>query len=246
MSDGYVLVINNEDFTQNPRHGSSEDVRLLREFFQEKLCWPDFHLETDKTVEEMRKIVKRTSQTDFQRFSAFFMFILSHGCEEGIYGIQQGVIKVDEIIKHFSGEKCPSLVNKPKIFFMQACRGDMDDEGYTLQRDKMEKNFTNRINIPNFSDFLIAYPCVPGYTALRTRKGTVFIKTLVHILKHFCDKEHLVDMLIRVNYIVAGTNNLQTIKSMPCEDIRLRMKCYFYPFFDKVIKKFELGHEEDS
>ena len=48
----------------------------------------------------------------------FLLAILSHGDEGVIYGTD-GIIQLDMLINPFKGDKCPSLIGKPKIFIIQ-------------------------------------------------------------------------------------------------------------------------------
>ena len=48
---------------------------------------------------------------------------MSHGEREGIYGIDGNVVTFKDILDKFMGRNCTALIDKPKIFFVQACRG---------------------------------------------------------------------------------------------------------------------------
>ena len=70
-------------------------------------------------------------QIDFTNYSCFMAFIMSHGDECGIAGTDykkgKNTIKVDTLSSYFTPNKCEGLKNKPKIFFIQACRGTKRD-----------------------------------------------------------------------------------------------------------------------
>lgn len=52
-------------------------------------------------------------------YDCFVCFILSHGCEnEIIYGVD-GQLKLYDLIEKVKGSNCPSLIGKPKLFFVQ-------------------------------------------------------------------------------------------------------------------------------
>lgn len=53
---------------------------------------------------------------------AFILFIMSHGKRGRVYGVDGVSISIDEISAMFCGNNCPSLLGKPKIFFIQACQ----------------------------------------------------------------------------------------------------------------------------
>ncbi len=55
---------------------------------------------------------------DHSDADCFVCVILSHGEEGSVYGTN-GIIKLEKIFKNFKGDICPSLAEKPKIFFIQ-------------------------------------------------------------------------------------------------------------------------------
>ena len=57
------------------------------------------------------------------------MAILSHGIEDGFVYASDGLMKIDEFVNAFKPSNCPSLFQKPKLFFIQACRGYEMDNG---------------------------------------------------------------------------------------------------------------------
>lgn len=58
------------------------------------------------------------SQEDHSRNASFACVLLSHGDEGMIYGTD-GVEKFEDLTKYFKGDRCKSLVGKPKLFFIQ-------------------------------------------------------------------------------------------------------------------------------
>ena len=58
--------------------------------------------------------------------------VLSHGQEKGIYATDGIVINFTFILDALDGQRCPLLVNKPKLFFFQACRGVRVQRGFDV------------------------------------------------------------------------------------------------------------------
>ncbi|XP_035520769.1 caspase-3-like [Morone saxatilis] len=97
------------------------------------------------------------SKEDHSQSASFVCVLLSHGDEGVIYGTD-GAEKFENLTKHFKGDRCKSLVGKPKLFFVQACRGSQLDDG--VETDSVSEQTSERI--PVEADFLYAYSTAPG------------------------------------------------------------------------------------
>jgi len=81
------------------------------------------------SVQDIREQLKKVSSRDHTAYDAFILVILSHGKQDGVYGIdgdlktESGFVLLDDITSLFDGANCPSLMGKPKMFFIQACQG---------------------------------------------------------------------------------------------------------------------------
>uniref|UniRef100_A0A8D0WP17 Caspase family p20 domain-containing protein n=1 Tax=Sus scrofa TaxID=9823 RepID=A0A8D0WP17_PIG len=105
------------------------------------------------------------SEEDHRNSACFACILLSHGEENFIYGTD-GVTAIKDLTVHFRGDRCKTLLEKPKLFFIQACRGTELDDG--IQADSGPINDTDanpRYKIPVEADFLFAYSTVPGITS---------------------------------------------------------------------------------
>jgi caspase 7 len=58
--------------------------------------------------------------------------VLSHGQEKGVYATDGIIISFTSILDALDGQRCPSLINKPKLFFFQACRGVRVQRGFDI------------------------------------------------------------------------------------------------------------------
>lgn len=142
------------------------------------------------------------------------------------------------IWEHFTDEKCPSLVNKPRIFLIQACQGKDSDEGFGVPMERCRRRAPGRDIIP-FSttkykpfdavqidkkktlpqkDFLIVYSTMPGFLSYRdTEAGTWFIESLCNVLNTNKHELDLFQMLTLVNQRVAIDYQSDAAnKQMPC------------------------------
>ena len=132
---GECLIINQifEDDPTSRRDGTKKDEMDLVELFEYLGCKNNVLVERDLTSEEMMTVLKnfryklRISKPDF-----FVLVILSHGKRnprtgtEYILDIKKRGVPLRKITNMFiDGQKCPSMVGKPKLFFVQACRGEI-------------------------------------------------------------------------------------------------------------------------
>jgi len=53
----------------------------------------------------------------------FIMFVMSHGKDNYVFGSDGQPVRINEIITPFTNVNCTFLKNKPKLVFIQACRG---------------------------------------------------------------------------------------------------------------------------
>lgn len=152
----------------------------------------------NQTAEQMKTILKTHSRNQHDG-DCFVCCILSHGSADGVIGTDGGNIKGAEIYDIFNGMLCPSLINKPKVFFIQACRGKQNhpmvkvqSDGYTegkageenVKEEELETDSV-QITIPAEADFLVARSTVKGYYSFRSDSGSWFIQSLCeHLTKH--------------------------------------------------------------
>lgn len=109
--------------------------------------------------------------------------VMSHG-DSGTLCSYDDKYTVYELWSKFTKTKCPSLRGKPKLFFIQACRGDNVDSGIDLMcpnetyfQDQSLPNCNSITDIsifkldqqelemfltPNEPDFLIGYATIAG------------------------------------------------------------------------------------
>ena len=226
---GYVLVINNYIFPQRAdveRTGSNDDVRNLTNLFD------DFgfrsRVQNNQTGSEMLSLLKETAEKDFSKYDCFVCVILSHGSKDGIYGTDEEVINIEAITSLFRRNECPSLEGKPKIFLIQACRGNQRDR-VPVESDSDPMVFSNR-SLPADADFLICFASAPGHQSYRQASlGSWFINSVFEVFKEHAEREHIMDMMLRVNNQVAGYFSRDGLKQMPCQVCMLTKKVFFQP-----------------
>ncbi|XP_026111544.1 caspase-8-like [Carassius auratus] len=231
---GICVIINNVDFaTMDVRRGSDEDQKCLAEVFR----WLGFVVEEhrNKTAAEMKYLLKDVGKT--VHGDCFVCCILSHGIEKGVCGTDGAVISVDEIREPFNGNNCQRLTGKPKLFFIQACRGKRNQQPVQVQADapddgesEMEEDGDNfDITIPVDTDFLIARSTIDGHLSYRSPKGgSWFIQSLCRNLQELCPMAtDIQTILLHVNNEVSSQGFRG--KQMPVQEVAMRKKLVLLP-----------------
>jgi hypothetical protein len=234
IRQGCALILHNRYFPKgnlSQREGSEEDVRAIKVFCKEAgLDINDTDRETENlTATEMDSLCNEIARRSFSRYDGFVCFILSHGCEDGIYGVDDNTISLQEIVTKF--RDCEGLAGKPKLFFIQACRGTNKDSGVQIDSDSHPVNRPVPLRLPRESDILLAHSSVDGFESYRSREcGSWFIITLMEKLRKHAHEMHLMDILTLVNRAIAGYYTDEGLKQMPCQMTTLTKFVYFkYP-----------------
>ncbi len=180
---GICLIINNIKFENLPeRHGAQIDEEMLKDLFGNELS---FVVEIKKNLcrKKITEVVDDFSTLNHQQFDAFVCIIMSHGNhQESIFCTKGKKVRVEDIMVEFNGKNCPSLLNKPKLFFIQACRGSPVVFSDEHQPDSSFPDFDSTLArglYPHEADFLLAFSTAPGYLSRRDPStGTRFIQVM--------------------------------------------------------------------
>ncbi|CAH8849757.1 unnamed protein product [Trichobilharzia szidati] len=191
-----------------PRNGSLVDIQHIKKAFQSL----DFKVmvHSNPTTETLCSTIQAISMQNLSNHDCFACVILSHGDEGDLIYARDGSIPLDRIIAPFRGDQCSDLRGKPKLFFIQACRGMGLDDGVfvcdgPLSRGKSENPPSSALRrIPVEADLFIAYAVQPGYYAFRNSvNGSWFIRALSDALLRYGNTLDLLSIMTRVNYEVA-------------------------------------------
>ncbi|KAJ8289905.1 hypothetical protein GJAV_G00006610 [Gymnothorax javanicus] len=223
---GLALVISNVTFDPpapdlDRRVGGEVDEEVLRKLFTELDYTVMLH--KNLTVQAMKICIEQFSRNlDHQMLDSCVVCLLSHGIEGAVYGTDGQLLELDWVFQSFDNEHCPHLQNKPKMFFIQACRGEEMDCGVDQQdglertqspgcekRDagreekgggEMEEGERLRVKLPTRSDMICGFAALKGTAAMRnTKRGSWFIQELNAVIRHKARDTHLADILVQVN-----------------------------------------------
>ncbi|XP_042345293.1 caspase-2 isoform X7 [Plectropomus leopardus] len=227
---GFALVISNVTFDPcaapdlDPRKGGEVDDEVLRKVFTELDYLVTVH--RDLTAQGMRTCIENfCRRPDHRTVDSCVVCLLSHGVEGAIYGTDGQLLQLDWVFESFDNAHCPLLQNKPKMFFIQACRGEeMDcgveqidgpartcspsceqrDAGREGQGDANSRQRGDmgrpRIKLPQRSDMICGFASLKGTAAMRnTKRGSWFIQELNTSLRLHARDTHLADIMVQVN-----------------------------------------------
>ena len=218
---GMALIVNNWLFHDDvkgklTRVGSEIDVDLVKALFEDL----GFKVKTRKnlTKEDLMKELDSVVCQDHSAYDCFVLWLMSHGQSGEVMCSDKDTILFETLWDMFSN--CRALRGKPKLFFIQACRGDEEDEGMSdvidadisAYKPVNESNEANNAvsaedsvnqpatTIPTNADILLAFSTVDRFVAYRNeRKGSYYIRCLVEVFREHVADDHLLDILTLVN-----------------------------------------------
>ena len=123
---GLCLIINNTQFVESAdlkqRDGSDADALNLQKLFL-ALHYTVTVLRNTTAPILMDKVYEFAQKPEHSRLDSVVVCILSHGMPGRIYTVDGVLIPITDITAAFNGQNAKHLIGKPKLFFIQACRG---------------------------------------------------------------------------------------------------------------------------
>ena len=232
---GIAVIVNNIEYFTNNSAYKALPSRLGSQIDEENLCvtWKWLQYEVlilrNLTASELIRHLMMISLRSHENYDSFVCCILSHGHLDGIYGTDGESVCINEIVTLFKGTHCPTLTDKPKLFFIQSCRGDRVDEGVPVEKDGMDKHNALHHSLPSEADFLFGYATPPGTVSWRSpQNGSWYISKLCEVLKDNALQQDLLTMLTMVNRKVSDVYTEQFRKQCPAPVNQLRKQVWFF------------------
>ena len=242
---GYTLIINNQTFAGQTREGrilpervgSQVDLKNLADLWKKVGFKVEKYedLKADKIYTAVLDVIEEIEKT--QNSSCFVCCIMTHGAMGKIYGSDSKFVYIKDIINLFKESKTPALAGKPKLFFIQACRGSERLTGQTLSEsasssqgqcdDFNDSSFRHNADAEE-DHFLLGYSTASGCASMRDIQcGSWYMNALVEIFGQFYRSESVADMMMRVNGKVSEAYSLEGYKQCPAPIFTLTKKLYF-------------------
>lgn len=234
---GYCIIFDIEHFHPSrrlpKRNGSQVDATGLYNIFRSMSF--EVIIFKDLTAKEIRYQLDHYSKKDHTNNDCFACCILTHGEHGQLWG-SDAKFPVDMLFNFFLGDNCPTLVGKPKMFFVQACQGERLDHGVSvIGADSLDS--AAFFKIPNHADFLIAYSTLPGFYSWRnTQEGSWFMQAVIRVFNDYHNNLDVLSMLTIVNHRVAffkcsnaTTEEFNNKKQVPCITSMLTRRVFLRP-----------------
>ncbi|XP_014664473.1 PREDICTED: cell death protein 3-like isoform X3 [Priapulus caudatus] len=244
---GLCLIVNNRAFERlRERRGTDIDSRNARLLF-EGLGFEVLPEKKDLTVAQMREELEFFAARHDHRDCAVIV-VLSHGTWRngdeihGVDGRPAGgpTLNFNKLLRMFGREQAPALKDKPKLFIIQACRGEDIDfgspqtksdvsDGYSPPWEKQMSEMEPRD--PNMGDHIVFRSTMPGFLSWRNpERGSWFIQSLVQVFMKNACTDNINDLMTKVNQEVARIHQTRYgAKQMTMFESTLRKPFYFNP-----------------
>ncbi|XP_019643567.1 PREDICTED: caspase-7-like [Branchiostoma belcheri] len=236
---GFVLIMNN---FSTEREASKMDVEGLEDFFQ-KIGYKVITADEDQTKEqmmdvlEMAKLEIQKTARGKNKYSCFICIVSSHGDKEGVKSYDNQTVSIAELQAPFLGDSLKCMAGSPKMFIIQACRGekkqpgvDRPDEEPGDERQLDWSDVMRSVTTPKDADVLVAYATTEGFQAFRrVGEGSWFLSKMLKVFNAKHQTDHLLDMLTEVNDRVSHRTAIgsQPAKQMPCQVSTFTRKFFF-------------------
>ncbi|XP_076094739.1 caspase-3-like [Mytilus galloprovincialis] len=256
---GKVFIINNVEFQTklSTRQGSEKDAENMKSLFTELHF--DVVQEDNLTGQDMLKFLKEErNKVDWNAMDCVILVVMSHGHTTGIFGTDGQEIELKKITELFESSQCPGLNEKPRLVFVQACRGEnkeSDHIGTGVQvsgndgvtegvhamslkgKDQIDavaqmpnEDLKEKKTVHSAADFLIAYATPEGTPAYRhIHVGSWFLNAIVWTFKYHAHQEEIQHMLLKVNELVSQGRTMAGNLTVSEIKNNLRKKFYFFP-----------------
>lgn len=231
---GCFLIFNQVKFDAHlklrNRESSCRDAEALKELAEHEMRFAFVKIFESLTRDDIFYWLKKMADASHDRYDLFACAFLTHGDAEGVVYASDASFEMSQVYDMFTSDKCKTLAGKPKLFFVQACRGSKFDMGFNIQ--KLSHTSLNssptHTRLPVEADFLFAYSSVPNYVSWINDCGSWYFQALVSCVRRYRNNLDLAQILTCVNRMVATKcSTADGRKQMPCFTTTLTAQLYF-------------------
>uniref|UniRef100_A0A8C7XHS2 Caspase-8 n=1 Tax=Oryzias sinensis TaxID=183150 RepID=A0A8C7XHS2_9TELE len=202
---GLCVIINNKLFfpesNLGERGGTEKDEKSLNNLFHRFGFEVVVH--NDLTADLIEFEITKLGQRNFSHEDALVVCVLSHGDNGCVFGTDGKKVQLRALTLPFTSNRAPSLIGKPKLFFIQACQGTLDQSGHVPGSEvkgdtelEADASSSTSNSVPNDADFLLGMATVPECKSFRNKyKGSIYIQELCRQLEKAAESSRMEDIL---------------------------------------------------
>ena len=202
-ANGLAIIIGNETSCKpehDPLSGTIKDLEAARDTF-ESLIFTTVPI-WNASAREIIDIVQAASRYNYPSCYRRLAFVFSgHGDANYIYAYDSAVPLQTHVFDPWMPKKSPNLASVPKLFFLDACRGDAVDQGIFTPSGPIPKGAGRA---PSVGNYLLANSTLPTMKAFeKPFAGGYWMQHLARELR--LDRninQSLTDILVRVNHLL--------------------------------------------
>ncbi|XP_008116504.2 caspase-14 isoform X3 [Anolis carolinensis] len=186
------------------RAGAEEDIKKMKKWFRtfKFTLLGDCRNPGQETLMQQLRQFRDIINLSNEEISCCLITLMSHGKANGyILDKDNREISLDGIFSLFNNKTCPKLQGKPKIFIIQACRGEQRDYGTLVAGGKpVEPDTWSRPKLPTVSDYFIVYSSQRDHIAVRDENtGSEMISAMDEVFSEHGTQWHIGDLFTKVN-----------------------------------------------
>ncbi|XP_074534769.1 caspase a-like [Halichoeres trimaculatus] len=243
-----ALLITNIIFT-NPEHnrrGALKDEENMEKQLESLGYEVVKHSNlTGKAIDNA--IIEFSKHPKLKGTDSVVVVIMSHGQLGAVLGVDHTEEKpdrfpIDNIYTHLGPERCPELLNKPKVIIIQACRGGekgsvlVCDDGPSLACDDISSQSASNADIEDDTlryvhkekDFISLLSSTPDTKSYRhTDEGSFLIQYLGEVFNTFARTDHI-EELFRKTMQRFEKFAVQYRRQMPTKDRCTLTRLFFF------------------
>ncbi|XP_070201260.1 uncharacterized protein [Littorina saxatilis] len=207
---GLCLIINNFKFKtlKELKTGPADGVNLSRTF--KTLDFGIRYFE-NLSSDDMQREMECIQDTDHSNYDCFVCCISSHGDMKGVCGSDDLAVPVKDLQSYIFATECPSLAGKPKMFFVDACQGNIQHRGTPQPKSAGQTRYI----IADKTDFLVSYATTSdnvSWTSADPSEGSRFFFLLTTLLDRHAKSKTLIQILQMVNSDLQKTSTKRTLQ----------------------------------
>ncbi|XP_064115673.1 caspase-7-like isoform X3 [Macrobrachium nipponense] len=173
---GLAVILAYSEFIRggpSPRDCAFHDSKICEATFKKLHYEVQTHMNLPKR--DFLKVLEQVRNSDHRDCDSLVVVFMSHGglnekTNREFIWTYDSMVDTSELWINLTPEECPSLAGKPKLFFIQACRGDDTDLGVQLKKPGALRVQTDSIDdatlsedyaIPLYADLLMMWASYP-------------------------------------------------------------------------------------